>query len=64
MTNDISACGRKVVRVDSFDLDINGGAICCNECASILASRNSWMVAFAAVPSQFSNAGQYVEVPF
>ena len=38
-----SACGRKSANVDVQDLDLNPhGVICCNECKTIIESRNAW----------------------
>ena len=38
-----SACGRKSGKVDIFDLDLNPHGIrCCNECESIIISREAW----------------------
>ena len=38
-----SACGRSSAPVDIYDLDLNPhGVICCNECATIIQSRQAW----------------------
>jgi len=42
-----TACGRKVVAIDIFDLPLNPhGAVCCGECESIIICRESWAIAF------------------
>jgi hypothetical protein len=38
-----SACGRVQTSIDIFDLDLNPyGVMCCNECRTIIESREAW----------------------
>ena len=38
-----SACGRVSSSIDVQDLELNPhGVVCCNECKTIIESRNAW----------------------
>lgn len=38
-----SACGRTTKKIDLFDLGLNPhGVVCCEQCESIIESRNNW----------------------
>lgn len=44
-----SACGRKSAWVDIFDSPLNPhGVVCCDECRTIIESREAWMDEFGA----------------
>ena len=48
MVNLKSACGKSSELIDWYDANLNpDGSICCDNCKSIIASRQSWYNAYS-----------------